>query len=98
MGFKEIRAILIRCLKNGQYDHEIRGDMEIKNCLFNGNITVNEVIDMALVCTGNDYEQGKHHAKPSLVIHILKPKGKYKGWYIKFHYLDPETIFLSVHN
>jgi hypothetical protein len=98
VGFKEIRAVLIYCLKNGLYDHEIRADMQTKNCLFNGTVSVDQAIDMALACTGVDHESSPLHGNSKEVVHILTPKGKYLGWYIKFYYLDPNSIFISVHN
>lgn len=98
MGFTEIRKTLITCLKTGSYDHEIREDMEDKNLLFSGKVTVEEVIDMALICRGGDHEERNHDdTKKKVKVHILAPKEKYKGWYIKFYYLDPHTIFISVH-
>jgi hypothetical protein len=97
VGFKEIRAVLIYCLKNGLYDHEFREDMETRNCLFNGTVSVAEVIDMVLACSGGDLESSPLHGNSKVVAHVLKPKGLYSGWYIKFYYVDPNTIFISVH-
>jgi hypothetical protein len=97
VGFKEIRAVLILCLQNGQYDHEVRDDMQTKNCLFNGTVTVSQVIDMVLACTGSDHESSPLHANVKVLAHVLKPKGAYLGWYIKFYYVDPNSIFISVH-
>ena len=62
MGFKDIRAVLIDCLKSGSYEHEIRDDMQTKNRLFNGTVSVTEVIDMALACTGAPLGQVKMSA------------------------------------
>lgn len=98
MRFKEIRTALIYCLKNGLYDHEIRADMQSKNHLFSGNVSAERVIDMALACTGSDYHSSPLHGNSKVVAHILTPKGKFLGWYIKFYYVDPNSIFISVHN
>ncbi len=98
MSFKEIRATLIFCLKNGLYDHEIRTDMQTKNHFFSGIVSAEEVIDMVLACTGTDYRSSPLHGSSKEVAHILTPKGKYFGWYIKFYYVDASTIFISVHN
>jgi hypothetical protein len=98
VGFKEIRSVLIDCLRSGSYEHEIREDMQTKNLLFNGTVTPVQVIEMALACKGTDYQTSPLHGKSALATHILKPKGKYSGWYIKFYYIDPSTIFISVHD
>jgi hypothetical protein len=97
VGFKEIRALVIGCLKSGSFEHEIRADIEDKNMLFTGQVSPGDVIDMILACRGNDHQASPHDFRPSIMVHVLKPKGKYLGWYIKFYCIEPGTFFISVH-
>lgn len=71
MGFKEIRVLVIGCLKNGSFEHEARADIEDKNFLFTGQISPERVIDMILACTGNDHQQSPHDLRPSILVFSL---------------------------
>jgi hypothetical protein len=98
VGFKGARSTLIRCLRDGDFDHENRGDILSKNLLFAGKVTVDEVIEMAIACTGLDHQEGPHdNSKIKVLVHTLTPRGKFDGWYIKFYIPHPHVIVISVH-
>ena len=97
MGFKDVINKLIKCLKEGAYDHEIRKDIDIKNIFIRGELSTDELIEIIKCTTGNNYEKSKHHLDNSIDIHILKPIRNNKKWYIKFYFFDPRTVFISVH-
>lgn len=97
MGFKDIKNKLIKCLKEGYYEHEVRKNIDVKNLFMVGEISVNELIEIIKCSTGNNYETSKHHLDNSIDVHIIKSNKNMKKWYIKFYFLDPNTIFISVH-
>lgn len=33
MGFRDVKQLAIRCLQQGAYDHEVRGNIDVKICL-----------------------------------------------------------------
>jgi hypothetical protein len=93
MGFKDVKKKVIKCLNEGYYGYYTRKGIDIKNLFMCGAISLNEIIELIKCTTGNDYETSPHHADSSIVVHIMKPK----NWYIKFYFVDPNTIFISVH-
>jgi len=44
-------------------------------------------------CTSAHVTSSPHHDDCSVVVHVVKKD----DWYIKFYFLDPDTIFISVH-
>lgn len=98
MGFKEIKNQVIKCIKEGAYDHEPRKhNISVKNLFDIGQISEQEVIELIQCCSGNQYETSFHHKDISIKIHILKPVKQEKTWYIKFYFLEPDVVFISVH-
>src|SRR4051812_13839503 len=98
MGFKETKAKVIECLRQGNFAHEPRKDINANNLLHTQVVSPTEVVEMVLCCSGSDHKPDFHDADRSVPIHILKPKGKYDGWYIKFYFVADGTMFISVHN
>lgn len=95
IGFRAAKAKLIAALKNGEYQHATRGgDLNSKNFLLTGQVSADEVCEIAKACRGQDYTSAPHHSLPTMEVHILKRD----GWYIKFYILeDPSVTFISVH-
>ena len=93
MGFKDARSKVIAALKNGDYSHETRLNVSEKNKLQTGEVSANFVVDLIKKCTGNDHECSPHHQDINVDVHVLKRD----GWYIKFYFVDPATVFISVH-
>jgi len=96
-GFLAIRKQLLNCLRSGRILHEPRKDRENRNLLFTRVVNVEGVIEMVKSCTGGSLSSTPHHAFPQILAHVLKPSGKFKGWYLKFYFIEPNTIFISVH-
>jgi len=46
MGFSVVKQEVIEALLSGDYGHEVRGDIEIKNLLSTGAVTVATVVDI----------------------------------------------------
>lgn len=96
-GFKEVKAKAIKCLEEGAYAHEARNEIEVKNLFLIGQLSEDEVIELIKCCRGNQYEKSTHHFESKVIVHILKPKLRMKNWYIKFYFVDPNVMFISVH-
>ncbi|MBL6989631.1 MAG: hypothetical protein ISR65_07630 [Bacteriovoracaceae bacterium] len=96
MGFKDIRAKVISRLKNGFIQHVTNrsGDIDIKNLLLVGKVTVADVIEQINKTRGDQYETSPHHYIKEVEVHIFRPG----NWYIKCYFIDPDVVFISVHN
>ena len=93
IGFKEARKRVIAALQGGAYQHEVRSQIDTKNLLHTGQVSSGDLCGMLKRCQGQDHAMSPHHTLPGLDIHIIKRD----GWYVKFHFLDPNTVFISVH-
>lgn len=95
MGFRETRAEVIERLKNGHIQHDMSrsGEIDVKNLMLVGEISVDEVIELLKKVRGTEYSSSPHHSVSGIDVHIFKPE----GWYIKCYFLDPDVVFISVH-
>jgi len=93
MGFSVVKQEVIEALLSGDYGYEVRGDIEIKNLLSTGAITVATVVDIIKRSRGGDYTCSPHHLAAEIDVHVISRE----GWYIKFYFVAPQTIFISVH-
>ena len=94
MGFKEAKKNILSALGEGNFEHEARVDIDAKNMLATGEVSVDELCAVIKKCNGNDHSSGPHHMAKSVTVHVLKKS----GWYIKFYFLKPDAVFISVHN
>lgn len=92
-GFKDVRKELLAALHQGRYQHESRKDINIKNQLATGEVAPETVGLIVQGCQGGEHSWSPHHFDTSVDVHLIKRQ----GWYIKFYFLDPLTIFISVH-
>ncbi|MFT4927083.1 MAG: hypothetical protein ACI8WB_003189, partial [Phenylobacterium sp.] len=97
MGFNQIKRKAIKCLEEGAYIHEARQDIDVKNLFQCEQLSEETVIELIKKTSGNDYETRPHHQVASVDVHILKPFKDGQKWYIKFYFIDPNVIFISVH-
>lgn len=93
MGFSTVKQEVIEALLSGDYGHEVRGDIDIKNLLSTGAVTAAAVVDIIKRSRGGDYACTPHHLAAEIDVHVITRE----GWYIKFYFLDPQTTFISVH-
>jgi hypothetical protein len=96
LGLKEVKALAINKIREGKVNHITREFG--KNKYAEGFLSDDQVIAMIQSCRGDRYEAKPHHAIRSVLVHIMKPLGKYDGYYIKFYFLEPDVIFLSIHS
>jgi len=97
MGFKDIKRIAIDYLKNGAFDHEARRDVNVKNLFSTGVIDTDYVISLIAQTSGAEYQCRPHHQDNLINVHILRPFKDDFYWYVKFYFLEPDIIFISVH-
>ncbi len=97
-GFKETKSTLISCLKNGNIQHEARKNIDLKNLLSTGEISIDDLIKILNKSRGNEHETSAHHFDNSIDVHIIKTNFSGVYWYIKWYFLSPECVFISVHN
>lgn len=98
MRFKDVKQEAITCLKKGAYDHEARADINIKNLFSNGKIDEDYVISLISKTSGDQYKCSPHHQDSSIDVHVCRPFKDGYYWYVKFYFIAPDIIFISVHH
>ncbi len=94
IGFKEAKNKVIAALQTGTYQHEAtRSKVDTKNLLLMGSVTAEQICEVLKRCQGQDHQSSPHHQAPSIDVHVIRRD----GWYIKFYFVDPDTVFISVH-
>lgn len=91
--------MVIKKLQEGRVQHETTrsGDIDEKNLLLTGKITVEEVIELINGTRGPGYSTSKHHLNKSIDVHVFKAKKGGGEWYIKCYLIEPDIWFISVH-
>jgi len=95
--FSDIKHQIIQCLVEGNVLHEARNDIDIKNLLEVGVISIEEVTEILKRSRGNEYESSPHHLDKSIHVHVIKTRHKSEQWYIKWYFIEPDAVFISVH-
>jgi len=98
MGFKDIKQQVIDCLNKGLVSHEQRNDINIKNLLAIGQVTLDQTADALRRSRGDSYSTSPHHLDTSVDVHIVKTRHSGKEWYIKWYFVEPNSVFISVHH
>ena len=92
-GYKAVRRAVIEALEEGDYQHEARSSIDVKNLLATEEVTAAEVVALIRRSDGTQYTCSPLHGNTGLDCHLIKTG----GWYVKFYFLDPTTVFISVH-
>ena len=98
MGFKSVKAKVLDCLERGDISHEQRGDIDIKNLLATGQVSPSKVAEILGRARGDSYSSSPHHLADSIDVHVVKTRYAGKEWYIKWYFVDPSSVFISVHH
>lgn len=96
-GFNAIKHRVIHCLLEGRILHEARNTIDIKNLLATGDITAIEVAEILKKTKGTEHETSPHHLDSCVMVHIVKTRYARRNWYIKWYFLEPDAVFISVH-
>ncbi|NML32116.1 hypothetical protein [Paraburkholderia antibiotica] len=92
--YKQVKHAVISALRSGQFQHEARSGIDVKNLLATGQISAQFVESLIARSDGTQYSSSPHHSAPAVDVHIIVSG----GWYVKFYFVgDPETVFISVH-
>lgn len=97
MAFREVKSRVIECLVNGCVLHEERNNIDVKNLLSTGVISINEVTTIIGRASGSAYSCSPHHYDARIDVHILKTVHSGQQWYIKWYFIEPDCVFISVH-
>jgi hypothetical protein len=92
IGFTEAKRLVLTALATGAYLHESR-NVDAKNKLLLGEISPEQVADIIRKSTGKQHQTSPHHADARITVHTVVCL----TWYIKFYFVDPNTVFISVH-
>jgi hypothetical protein len=97
MAFREVKSKVIECLNNGYVLHEERGDIDVKNLLSTGVISISDVTTIIGRARGNTYSCSPHHYDAEIDVHVIKTSHSGQYWYIKWYFTDQDCVFISVH-
>ncbi len=97
MSFREAKSKVIECLNNGYVLHEARDNIDIKNLLSTGAVSIGEVRTIIGRARGNSYSRNPHHYDAKIDVHVIKTIHSGKHWYIKWYFTEPDCVFISVH-
>ena len=92
-GFKQIKNDVITALRTGNYQHEVRSDINVKNLLSVGQVSAADVEKILSNCTSSHMTTSPHHDDSSIDVHVIVKD----QWYIKFYFVNPAIFFISVH-
>ena len=95
--FKLVKHQVIRCLVEGSVLHEARDCIEIKNLLSTGAVSIEDVTELMKRSRGSEYEFSPHHMGQSIDVHVVKTIFKQESWYVKWYFIEPDAVFISVH-
>ena len=98
MGFKAAKRQVISCLRSGLISHEIRDQIDSKNLFATGVMSASQVEEIILRAGGNDYSSSPHHLMSQIEVHVIKASYGGLDWYIKWYFLEPNSVFISMHN
>jgi len=93
MGFKDVKQTVVTALRAGTFQHEARSDINVKNLLATGQVNASFVERILSNCTNKHLETTPHDLDRDIDVYVIKKD----GWYIKFYFLNPQTVFISVH-
>lgn len=97
MAFREVKSKVIECLNNGYVLHEERGDIDVKNLLSTGVVSISEVTTIIGRARGSTYSSSPHHYDAEIDVHVIKTTYSGQHWYIKWYFTEPDCVFISVH-
>ncbi|GFD68745.1 hypothetical protein KUL106_20080 [Alteromonas sp. KUL106] len=98
MGYKEIKRQVIYCLNKGYVSHEQRNDIDVKNLLAIGQVSLDEVAEIIGRSRGNEYSSSPHYFDDRITVHIIKTRRGGHSWYVKWYFVEPNSVFISVHH
>ena len=97
MGFKEAKSRVLECLNSGHVLHEERNNIDIKNLFATGFISLEEAAQIIGRSKGDGYFSMPHHLDYKIDVHVIKTIFLGQHWYIKWYFLESDSVFISFH-
>jgi hypothetical protein len=97
VGFNEAMRKLIECQNTGYVLHEERNDIDVKNLLAIGVVSLEEAAYIIGRSRGDGYSVSSHHFDTEIDVHVLVTKFSVQAWYVKWYFLGPDSVFISFH-
>ncbi len=97
MTFSAVKKLAIECLRDGRVQAVERDDIQEKNLLKTGVLSVEQVIELLNYTKAAEYKCEPHDEVSTIDVHFFQPKAKGKDWYIKLYFIEPDCWFISVH-
>lgn len=97
-NFSQARRQVIQCLESGHVLHEARSNIDVKNLLQVGAVTSAEVVQILKKARGNEHSYSPHHMDANVDVNIVKTSYQGQNWYIKWYFIEPDAVFISVHH
>ena len=63
-----------------------------------GQMSVDRVTDIVSQTRGNEHGESPHHLDSTINVHVIKTSFQGKSWYIKWYFIEPNSVFISVHH
>ena len=79
LGFAAAKRKLLSALASGDYQHEVRGAIDVKNVLATGQMSAADLVLIVKRANGLEHSTSPHHGDSSITVHVLKTG----GWYVK---------------
>lgn len=80
MSFKEAKSKLIKCLNIGRVLHEERNDIDVKNLLAIGVVTLEEAAYIIGRSRGDGYSVSPHHFDSEIDVHVIDLARENQFW------------------
>lgn len=99
MGFNDAKRRVVAALISGNFQHQAREDINVKNLLQAGEVGAETVAELLKSARGNQHRTSPHHQVSGIDVHVVR----LRDWYIKWYFLpnraggDDVAIFISVH-
>lgn len=98
MGFKETISKLIEHLDNGYYVlHEECDNIDIKNLLSTNVVTLSDVTSIVEKTRERNYSCSTHHLDEKVDVHLITTIHSGRDLFIKWYFIEPDRVFISVH-
>ena len=98
MEFKQARVQLLDCLREGDVQHAERNDIDVKNLLAVGEVSLEDVVAVVAQSRGSDYQSTPHHQIAGVEVHVISTQYAGVSWYLKWYFVEPNSVFISVHH
>ena len=97
MGFIQAKRRLIECLKTGYVLHEERNDIDVKNLLAIGVVSLEEAAYIIGRSRGDGYSVSPHHLDKEIDVHVVVTRFSVQTWYVKWYFLESDSVFIGFH-